>query len=117
MKPVSIEANQLFPTASGTNLSHEFVVNRKPVVIRAFGLQGSQRVVVEQGARLPCDVYVWGPLRICCPVELSVNTTQIVLGVSGIYRTFIHDPDDVGIEDITVVQHVVELNESTTTCC
>lgn len=117
MTPISIEANKLFPTLSGTNLSHEFVVNKKAVVVRAFGLRTGQRVVIEQGARLPCDVYIWGPLRICCPVELNPNLTQVVIGVSGLYRAYIDDPQELGIEDITVVQHVVDLNEKTTTCC
>lgn len=114
---VMVSHNQLFPNEEQSNLSHEFNVNRHPVVVRAFGLIDGQRVLIEQGARLPCGDVVWGPLRICCQVELTPTLTQIKLGASGLYRAYISDPNEQGIDDITVVQHETMVDTRTTTCC
>lgn len=114
---VMVPHNQLFPNDEGSNLSHEFSVTSLPVVLRAFGLVEGQRVRIEQGAHLPCGAAVWGPLRICCPIELTPELTQVTLGTSGLYRAYIDDPDDAGIDDVTVVQHTALLTKHTTRCC
>lgn len=116
-KDVMVTHNQLFPNEEQSNVSHEFTVYRDPVAVRAFGLIENQRVRIEQGARLPCGNMVWGPLRICCPVELHTMLTQVVLGTTGLYRAYILDPDELGIDDITVVQHRAEVYKPTTRCC
>lgn len=114
---VMVTYNQLFPNEEQSNLSHEFYVHHQPVVVRAFGLVAGQEVRIEQGAKLPCGDVVWGPLRICCPVVLTPTLTQIKLGTTGLYRAFIHDPNEHGIDDITVVQHITRVDARTTTCC
>ena len=111
--------NVLFPNDTGSNRSSEFVVTDQPVVLRAFNLRSGQLVRVEQGYYYGCDSVVWGPLALCCAVALSVQLTQVVLAVSGVYRVYIDDQTDFGIDDIVVTQHVAQLADPklTTTCC
>ena len=116
---MNVSKNQalLFPSETGTNLSHEFMVRQHPVVVRAFGLIEGQRVMIEQGILLPCGDVRWGPHRICCQVELTPTLTQIVLGVTGLYRAYISDPNEDGIDDIAVAQYPAMIAQETTTCC
>lgn len=116
---IANDHNLLFPAMNGSNLSGEFEVSGSPVVLRAFNLQGQQTIRIEQSARWACDSVVWGPLSVCCPVVLSPRITQVVLAVSGIYRAYIDDPDELGYDDVVAVQNVVSLAEpdKTITCC
>lgn len=108
--------NELIPNADGSNLSHEFVVGSKPVIIRAFNLVEGQSVFIEQGVRLNCGVPVWGPYRRADHnadmTQLLPDVTAVIVTLSGLYRVFVYDPDELGIDDVVVVQH-----EQATNCC
>lgn len=116
MVDVSRNNNTLFPTALGTNLSHEFVVNSKPVVIRAFNLPVGVELKVEMGALFACNSNIWGPYA-PCGKQFMIDTTHnsVRIAVSGLYRMFVSDPNDVGYEDLVVVQHEADVSEFD--CC
>lgn len=119
MTSVSNTHNLLFPAEMGSNRSSEFEVTDTAVAIRAFNLRGDQLIRVEHSAHYGCDSVVWGPLSLCCPVVLSVRLTQVVIAVSGTYRVYIDDPEELGIDDIVATQHAVQLArpDLTITCC
>lgn len=98
----------LFPTGSGTNLSHTFAVRDKPVALKAFNLPEGVELIVEMGANFGCDL-IWGPFRPnCCLVKVTHERNVIILGVTGTYRVFINDPNDEGYDDLVVLQHVAD---------
>lgn len=100
--------NQLFPTGIGTNLSHEFEVTDRPVTLKAFNLEEGVELIIEMGATFACDK-IWGPYRPnCCLVKITHERNAILLGVSGLYRVFIHDPEELGFDELVLIQHVVD---------
>lgn len=103
--------NILIPNSDASNLSHEFTVGLKPVVLRAFNLQAGQTVRVEQGVYLYCMNPRWGPYLPCdgCS-DLTTSRTALLILYSGLYRVYVHDPNEAGTDDVVVVWHEQDVN-------
>ena len=101
----------LIPSTDGSNLSHEFVVGLKPGVVRAFNLRADQRVRIEHGVYLQCMDPRWGPYLPCdgCS-DLTTSRTALLILYSGLYRVYVDDPGELGIDDVVVVWHEQDVN-------
>lgn len=111
------EHHVLFPTETGTNLSHVFEVTNKPVVLKAFNLPDGVDIVLEMGAEYECET-IWGPFKPhCCLVKLNSHRNVMVLGLSGKYRMFIHNPNHDDVEDVILVQHKADVFEPVPDFC
>lgn len=108
-----VSHNILVPNPDGSNLSHEFTVGSKPAVLRAFNLRENQTVRIEQGVNLQCMNPQWGPYLPCdgCP-DLSTSRTALLILYSGLYRVFVNDPGELGIDDVVVVWHEQDVNRA-----
>lgn len=98
--------NILLPNADKSNLSHEFVVEGRPGILRAFNLSDGQEVRIEQGVYLYCMEPHWGPYLPCdgCG-KITTTLTTLKIHYSGLYRVFVHDPNNIGVDDVVVVWH------------
>lgn len=81
-----------FPAASGGNVSLDFIVQETPVVIRAFGLSGDLRVLVEMVEDDGCGgVVVEAFAPACGPVWIESQRNVSVIGLPGRYRLVLMD--------------------------
>jgi hypothetical protein len=88
------ETRALLPAETGSNVSDVFVVQEVPTVIRAFGLDDSDRIIVEMVDDEACEEERFAPF---CPkcgcVMLSSQRNVRVLALPGRYRLVLIDKD------------------------